>query len=453
MTTTDFPQPSQSQNNSDHRDISGISIAIVGTDGAGKTVLTTCLAKGFQNHSADGTWLEPLTAATTEYVEKAWEKLTNSDWPDGTIVGHSFDLRWRLHLGNGTSCALRIIDAAGQTLRHLFAEEQINDFDQLDERIRPLAEYVRMADIVLFLVNLRDFAGEANTNNKVSNQWALKYAMDYLSRSSSPRRFLLVLTQIDLYRSYAKKYGNWGKVVQHFLPYVYAAYLADGRIKGCGVCAVNSTQVIVDKEGQPRRVPARDFKFEGFTGLLKWIGDNASDLVSMKKEKANQVSVPSLGLQPEYSTGQSGTNRSFTHQLGIAVHRFGKSLRLLVGKEKRVALGAIFILIAGWTCAMRATGGEFTGPSDPKEWPSAEPGSYRVGIDYGTFFDDIVFRNNTGSSLKNVVVDLTVETKDKPVHKVLKAGAVGVGKSYRWSYVMSVPKPSKGEVIVTYDLR
>ncbi len=256
----------------------GISIAIVGTEGAGKTVLTTCLAKGFQNRNSDGVWLEPLTGATARYVEQVWATLENYEWPPSTPPGQLFNLQWRLHLGDGLVSELRLIDAAGQDLRLLFAEEKIQAVDQLPEQFRQLAQYVRGADIVLFLVNLKDFAGEGDAEKRIGNQWALKYAMDYLSENPSPRRFLLVFSQIDLYRAYAQQLGHWGKVVERYLPYVYEAYLSDGRVRACGVSAVNATQVIQDGDGIARRVPADGFKSEGFSSLTKWIVENARQL-------------------------------------------------------------------------------------------------------------------------------------------------------------------------------
>lgn len=265
-----------------------ISIALVGTEGAGKTVLVTCLAKQFQYRNDDGVFLEPLTGATARYVEGIWETLSQQEWPPSTPPGQQTDLRWRLHLGERESYELRLIDVAGQDLRLLFADERDEDAGSSvprnsSVRLSELASYVRSAQVILFLLNLGDFIGEADAQKRISNQWSIKFALDDMYRHPMPRRCILVLTQMDRYEALVHKPGDWGTVLKKCVPHLYSAYLQGKKLQFVRVAAVSETVVVADISGPPRRVPAARFHCRGFAVLVTWIR-NAVRAVSAEQD-------------------------------------------------------------------------------------------------------------------------------------------------------------------------
>src|SRR5436190_300979 len=105
--------------------LAGPSVAIIGTEGSGKTVLTTTLARRLSTIDARGVFLNPQGVATLRYVERVWQILQDGDWPPSTPTGDLFELRWKLELIGELESPVRLIDAAGQDLRLLFGEEKV----------------------------------------------------------------------------------------------------------------------------------------------------------------------------------------------------------------------------------------------------------------------------------------------------------------------------------------
>jgi len=102
------------------------SVSIVGTEGAGKTVLTAVLAKRLGNPES-GMFLNAQGPRTLKHVEKVWSILQNEDWPEGNPAGELFQLRWNLEIDGEHVCDVRFIEAAGQDFRVLFEDEQFDN--------------------------------------------------------------------------------------------------------------------------------------------------------------------------------------------------------------------------------------------------------------------------------------------------------------------------------------
>lgn len=247
------------------------AIAIIGTEGSGKTVLITTLAKQSTTIESRGVFLNPQGVQTLKYVERAWQTLQQGDWPPATPPGQLSELRWKLEIDGEVESEVRLVDAAGEDLRALFAEDRVADASSLPETLQKLNEYCRRADIVIFLINLRDFTGQGNPHRRTENEAAIKAAMDDLSASGRARRFCLVFTQWDLYRELALRRGGRRSLAKEAIPNVYGAYIKNRRIPVFAVSAVNKTTVIVDESGVPRRVPERGFGSDGCDELLDWL--------------------------------------------------------------------------------------------------------------------------------------------------------------------------------------
>lgn len=276
------------------------SVAIVGTEGSGKTVLITALAKMYGRASGDQLFLNPMNRKTASYVEQAWQSLSNFEWPPSTRPGDVVELHWRMFLDEELQCDLKLCDSAGQDLRLLFAD----DFDVvsagLPQSLRELAEYVRSADVVVFLVNLRDFAGEGDPDRRLGNEWTLRGAMDYLANSQCPRRWCLTFTQEDQYRQYLETHKTWQAVAETYLPHVYGSYVHNGNGPVFAISAVGSTRIVNDERGRPRRVPDRDsgVRCRGFKPLVQW-------LVVSLNQAINESGTPLLPHTPQENAGNS----------------------------------------------------------------------------------------------------------------------------------------------------
>ncbi|WP_425619168.1 hypothetical protein NA78x_002903 [Anatilimnocola sp. NA78] len=275
-------------------------IVFVGTEGCGKTVLLTVLSKLYGPTAENLMRLHPQNRPTAEYVESAWQILKQSEWPPSTPPGQWHNLEWQYEFEYGHTGPLRLIDSAGQDLRLLFSEEQIANVAHLPSRLRLLAETIRTADAVAFLVNLRDFLGEQDPLQRLKNEWLLRGAMDYRADQCPEGPMCLVFTQADLYREELKQSSDLQQVARRHLPHVAGKYLQDGSIPIFRVSAVGETVTKPDEHGRPRRVPDGTLRCKGFTALVKWMAACTQASTSAAPQ-ANSVegSEASSGGSPE----------------------------------------------------------------------------------------------------------------------------------------------------------
>lgn len=267
------------------------SMAIIGTERCGKTVLVTTLAMRFQSPDERGIFIEPVSRKTKTYVDRSWSRLNNCDWPDTTAPGELNELSWRMHAGDGVSCDVRLVDCAGHDLRALFADEQINERDKLPDALQKVADYCRTADIVLFVANLSDFLSEENADRLIANQWAVKFGMDQVRHNCRQRHCCLLFTQVDLYDQLRQECEDWVGVAKKYLPNVYAAHLHDATVPVFPVAAVADT---TEKQsgGDRRVVPRVGFTSRGFEPLVEWLATAVRDVSKRRAaEEAEQRRV------------------------------------------------------------------------------------------------------------------------------------------------------------------
>jgi hypothetical protein len=267
------------------------NIAIIGTEGSGKTVLLTALAKAFELPSRSGVVLEAINRQTAEYVDVAWSQLSNGAWPKGTEPGVNWKLRWRLRRSNESIDEVGAIDPAGADVRSLFDDDQDSNDAQLRSSQRELLQFLRTADILVFLLNMRDFLGEPDQTRRRSNEWTLKRAMDVLvkRRHSGRQQYCLVFTQMDLYPDAFSPAEQPKDFMRKNLPKVYAAHFQDHDMPVLPVAAVNKTKVAV-LSGKPQRVPANDFSSTGVDQLGEWLGSTLAAL--QRPAMASRESTP-----------------------------------------------------------------------------------------------------------------------------------------------------------------
>lgn len=186
-------------NNDGHTDFKP-HIALIGTEGSGKTVLTTVLAKYLTDTGDEHLYLDPSNTMTMKYIENMWQTLKGGEWPPSTPPGELFTLEWTFSAGPDLKLPMRLIDSAGQDLRVLFGDDLQPD-ESRPEQIRQLLDYCRGASILIVLINLKDFVGEAQNERCLENQAVLKQAISHLNKYNPPKRIAFVFTQCDLYES------------------------------------------------------------------------------------------------------------------------------------------------------------------------------------------------------------------------------------------------------------
>ncbi|MEN9671998.1 MAG: hypothetical protein RL553_263 [Planctomycetota bacterium] len=264
------------------------NIAVIGTEGSGKTVLITTLAKRLSVIDSRGIFFNPKDSKTLKYVEKVWSTLQSEKWPPSTPPGDLFSLAWKLEIVGEFECDLRLVDTAGQDLRILFGDDQIYSLESLPSHLQDLARYCRESDIILFPINLKDYLGQDKSEQRTANEAAMKAAMDYLESKDGLRKVCLVFTQSDLYQDYADKLGGWSNVAAEAFPYIYGAHVHGRKVEIIPVSAVAKTKVVVDKDGTPRRVPVEGFQSEGLDNLVNWL---IAQVKKTKREEERKVGV------------------------------------------------------------------------------------------------------------------------------------------------------------------
>lgn len=267
-------------------------IAIVGTEGSGKTVFVTVLAKFFGCAGEREIFFNPL-GKTIRFAENNWNRLQAGQWPDQTTSGEMFNYEWECQFGQNESFQLRLVDCAGQDLRRIFS-------DAVPDQLRPLADYVNSAQVVLFLLNLSDFVGVRDLSQVTENIYVLKHAMDTLKASG--KETALVLTQIDLHDHLFRQHGTWLEVVRctHPLGLLWGAHLRNGAVPLFPACAVADTTVASQPDGRLRRVPAESFRCQGMEEIGAW-------LIKAAKRAAPPIPPPQTKIRvisPEGKPGQ-----------------------------------------------------------------------------------------------------------------------------------------------------
>ena len=280
-------------------------IAIVGTEGSGKTVFVTVLAKIYSGAVEREIFFNPL-GKTIRFVENAWNRLQAGEWPEKTTSGDMFNYEWECQFGQGESFQLKLVDCAGQDLRRIFS-------DEVPEQLRPLADYVNSAQVVLFLLNLGDFVGVRDLKQVTENIYVLKNAMDTLKASG--KEAALVLTQTDLYEHFRQRHGSWLEVMRQINPLnlLWGAHLRNGSVPLFPACAVADTTVVTQPDGRVIRVPVKSFKYQGMEEIGTWLiqaAKRAVPPIPLPQEKIRVISpmgkpgrIPASQLKNALSQG------------------------------------------------------------------------------------------------------------------------------------------------------
>ncbi|MDR0337731.1 MAG: hypothetical protein LBI18_11640 [Planctomycetaceae bacterium] len=268
-------------------------IAIVGTEGSGKTILASVLVKRMSSNIEE-VFLHPRSWETAEYVEKVWNALNNGEWWKSTEAGCTFELQWSLHIGRLT-VPMKLIDSAGQDLRELFSKDTYKQ-KNLSGIQRELLDYIQNASIVILVVNLLHFRGEPDNLKRKQNEFVLKEVIDMFAADPKHQDIAVVFTAWDLYHAdITKNYSNFTNYLQKELPLLYNAmrlgHQSGDSIHYFPVAAVMDTELIDNV-----RVPKPNFRSGGLNTLSDWL-INIVQRTQQKERVETQVQEYDLKMQ------------------------------------------------------------------------------------------------------------------------------------------------------------
>ena len=261
------------------------SVAIVGTDESGKTVLLTVLAHKLEN-TKSATWLDCLNKEAIRFKERNWDILVSQDWPAGSGEGTNLSLDFCLHTTKGAAYPFQALDFSGQNFRKLFVSRLIDQPEELlPENLRTLATHLKSAHIVVVLIKLSDFMDVVDPGIRADNEFALKSYLDYLKLH---RRYVCIaLSQTDRYRSTITSLGGPIGAIEEYLKQIYNAHVKSNHVQVFSVAAVADKVKVASHGELVREVPAPDFSSEGIDELVNWIGQSADAL--RRRERCERV--------------------------------------------------------------------------------------------------------------------------------------------------------------------
>ena len=248
-------------------------VAIVGVEGSGKTVMLAGLGHLYSRPDVNGYFLCPKNFQTAAYVSDKIARMRKGEWPTATADDVMQGLDWTLRRRQGEGmrpkdvCEVSCLDFAGEVYRYAFVRQEATPVDLRDE-VQSLKDYVREADDLIVLINLRDIIVHGEGDPRVQEaMWItnaiLSYALDEQEGRSVPRA-AIVLSQADSYLATIRACGGPKGVLAKYLPHVANNY---DWLDVLVASAVDKTRV--DRDGNT--VPAEDFTSKDLRPIMGWI--------------------------------------------------------------------------------------------------------------------------------------------------------------------------------------
>ncbi len=156
-------------------------VAIVGVEGSGKTVMLAGLGELYTQPDEGGYFLAPKNFGTAAYVAEKIERMRKGEWPSATAGDEMQGLDWTLgrQRDGGRArpeniCEVSFLDFPGEVYRAAYGISDRGD-DSLKEQVESLKQYVRGADDLIVLINLRDVITNGLRDKRVQEaMWITK---------------------------------------------------------------------------------------------------------------------------------------------------------------------------------------------------------------------------------------------------------------------------------------
>jgi uncharacterized membrane protein YhaH (DUF805 family) len=250
-------------------------VAIVGVEGSGKTVMLAGLGELYSHPDGNGYFLAPKNYETASYVSEKIARMRKGEWPMATAEDVMQGLDWTLRQRQGEGqrprdvCEVSCLDFAGEVYRYAFVRQGAVP-SSLEDEVSSLKNYVRDADDLIVLINLRDIIVRGAYDSRVQEaMWItnaiLSYALDEQAGHRPPRA-AIVLSQADSYVETIRSCGGPKGVLAKYLPHVANNY---DWLDILALSAVEKTTL--DDNGNV--VPAPDFRSVQLRLLMDWIKD------------------------------------------------------------------------------------------------------------------------------------------------------------------------------------
>lgn len=289
-------------------------VAIVGVEGSGKTVMLAGLGELYSHPDAEGYFLGPKNFQTATYVAGKIERMRRGEWPAATAEDVLQGLDWTLRRRQGDGqrpvdvCEVSCLDFAGEVYRYAFVRQDATPTSLMDE-VESLKAYVRIADDLIVLINLRDIIVRGEHDSRVQEaMWItnaiLTYALDEPSGRKATRA-AIVLSQADSYADTIRKCGGPKGVLAKYLPHVANNY---DWLDILAVSAVDKT--VLDDNG--KLVPAPDFRPTPLAPVMEWIRRGLGNPVR-PRTPSRQAASPNGASRPYPPSAQpTGLGKYFS---------------------------------------------------------------------------------------------------------------------------------------------
>ena len=249
-------------------------VAIVGVEGSGKTVMLAGLGDLYSQADENGYFLAPRNFQTASYVAEKVARMRKGTWPTATAEDVMQGLDWTLRQRQGSGrrpadvCEVSCLDFAGEVYRRAFGIRQGQMPPNVVDEVSSLKNYIRDADDLIVLINLRDIIVQGVHEPRVQEaMWItneiLSYALDVQDGRKTPRA-AIVLSQADSYAETIRSCGGAKGVLARYLPHVANNY---DWLDILALSAVDKTTL--DDNGNV--VPAPDFRSTQLRQLMDWV--------------------------------------------------------------------------------------------------------------------------------------------------------------------------------------
>ena len=207
-------------------------LAIIGSPGSGKTVLSAVLSRYLSSHF-DKAYMNPKAGdkyegnrseiiPTISYVNKMLEAFQKGEWAPASGPGTSYDLGYDLHIGNN-AYKMKLLDSPGEDLQKIWMSY---DKTLLSPFQQKLFDYVLSSNVVMLVVNLDHFADAPTDIVKSENENVLKESLDHLVEAGVCHYILICFTAYDKYEAYIDQTydGNFIQYLEKELPMFYRSF-------------------------------------------------------------------------------------------------------------------------------------------------------------------------------------------------------------------------------------
>ena len=232
------------------------------------------LGELYSHPDDDGYFLSPKNFTTASYVADKIVRMRQGEWPTATAEDVLQGLDWTLRRKERADarpvdvCEISCLDFAGEVYRAAFGiKADAVDANVADE-VEELKAYVRQAQDLIVLVNLKDVIDRGLRDPRVQESvWITKALLEYALSPTGGRkepRAMIVLSQADSYAATIAECGGAKGVLEKYLRDVANNY---GWLDVVAASAVDKTRL--DDDGHV--VPAPDFQSTELRMIMDWV--------------------------------------------------------------------------------------------------------------------------------------------------------------------------------------